>query len=570
LLQKADILTCYQHPALCRFLGFTEEELRKKRSVDSSPKEDAEKDWALFQQLRAGAIDHYQVEKRYFRKDGSLVWGRLNVSLLQNHSSPLVLAMVEDITEKKSMEESRFRQAAIVESSEDAIICKNLNGVISSWNPAAQQLFGYTESEAVGRPVTILIPPELQYEESNILERIGSGKRIQHYETIRVTKVGKRIDVSLSISPIKDSSGRVVGASKIARDITQRKRAEGALLSSEQRYRLLFERNVAGVAIASLDARLLDCNDGWAHILGYESRGELLGRHASEFYFNPAERKRLVDELFEKQVLFSRDLQLKRKDGTPVWVLFNAAVHSDHDRPIVQATMIDISEWKSAEEALSGMTRKLIEAQEQERARIGRELHDDIGQRLGMLSFQLEKLQDNPFETRSRVQQLRKEIIEISNDVQALSHQLHSSKLEYLGVVGGMKSWCRDFAERQKIEIDYRHNVRSTLSTEVGLCIFRVLQEALHNAVKHSGVTRTEVQVYEDAGEIHLVVADSGRGFDVEAAKHGKGLGLTSMRERVRLLNGTIGIESKPMAGTTIRVRVPLELEKSSVVRAVG
>ena len=212
----------------------------------------------------------------------------------------------------------------------------------------------------------------------------------------------------------------------------------------------------------------------------------------------------------------------------------------------------------------------MIEAQEQERARIGRELHDDIGQRLGMLSFQLEKLQDNPFETRSRVQQLRKEIIEISNDVQALSHQLHSSKLEYLGVVGGMKSWCRDFAERQKIEIDYRHNVRSTLSTEVGLCIFRVLQEALHNAVKHSGVTRTEVQVYEDAGEIHLVVADSGRGFDVEAAKHGKGLGLTSMRERVRLLNGTIGIESKPMAGNTIRVRVPLELEKSSVVRAVG
>ena len=697
-VESFDRQPLFVNPALCSMLGFSQEELRNKDWVEFSPPEDVERDWALFQQLKAGSVDHYQIEKRYVRRDGSLMWGQLSLSFLNNRSSPLVIAMVEDITDKKRAEglhaseerlarafaiesgsvggwdydlitgqnlwfgkahsqlgmardetsgsvgevldhvhqddrerlrrafqlakdrhegftedfrvvwrdgtthwlhsqgryhyaangqpeqmlgillditehklaeEARFRYASIVESSEDAIICKNLNGVITSWNPAAQQLFGYTEGEAVGRSVTILIPPELQHEESDILERIGSGKRIKHYETIRVTKAGKRIDVSLSISPIKDSSGRVVGASKIARDITARKRAAEALLSSEQRYRLLFERNVAGVAIASLDARLLDCNDGWAHILGYESRDELLGRHASEFYFNPADRKLLVDELFEKRVLFSRDLQLRRKDGTPVWVLFNAVVHSDHDRPIVQATMIDISEWKSAEEALSGMTRKLIEAQEQERARIGRELHDDVNQRLAVLAVRLEQLKEKPSEVGIRVRELWKEVCDISTDVQALSHDLHSSKLEYLGVIAGMKSWCKEFAERQKMEIAFKSDVVGVLPLDVGRSLFRLLQEALHNGSKHSGVRRMKVELIEKSDEIHLIVRDAGRGFQVEKALQGKGLGLTSMRERVRLVNGTITIDSKPMAGTTIHVRVPLPPRKHSQ-RAAG
>src|ERR1700752_2926192 len=676
----------FVNPAFCSMLGFSEEELRNKHCVDFSPPEDAQKDWALFQQLKAGSIDHYQLEKRYFRGDGSLVWGSLSISLLKSSPSPLVIAVVEDITDKKRAEEALSRYAAIVESSEDAIASATLDGIIVSWNTGAQHLYGYTEAEAVGKPITMILPPELRDEEKKILETVRAEGHISQFETVRVAKTGKRINVSLTISPIKDSSGRMVGVSGIARDIserklaeeavraseerlrlaqqvahigsfewniqtgvntwtreleamyglqpgtfagtqtafenllhtddrdgviklvdhalktggpmegdwrlvwgtgrvrwitgrwqvfmdasgepskmmgvnidvTERKRAEEALLSSERRYRLLFERNVAGVGIASLDGRLLDCNDGWARILGYQSKDELRGRHASEFYFNPAERQSLMDELFEKQVLFSRELQLKRKDGTPVWVLFNAAVHSDHDRPILQATMIDISEWKRAEEALSRMTRKLIESQEQERARIGRELHDDINQRLAMLAVELEQLQENPSEVSNRVQELRKEIAEISNDVQALSHELHSSKLEYLGVVAGIKSWCKEFSERQRMEIDFKNEVSSTLPFDVGLSLFRVVQEALHNAQKHSGVKRIEVQLREDSDEVHLTVRDFGKGFDIEAALQGKGLGLTSMRERVRLVNGTISIDSKPMGGTTIHMRVPL------------
>jgi signal transduction histidine kinase len=174
-----------------------------------------------------------------------------------------------------------------------------------------------------------------------------------------------------------------------------------------------------------------------------------------------------------------------------------------------------------------------------------------------MLAIELERLQSDPLEVRSRLQQLHEETIAISGDVQALSHELHSSKLEYLGVVSGMKSWCKEFSERQKMEVDFRSDVSSPLSFEIGLSLFRVLQEALHNAVKHSGVKRVEVQVAEHSNEFHLVVRDSGRGFDLEAAKRGRGLGLTSMQERLKLVSGQLYIDSKPQEGTTIHARVP-------------
>src|SRR5499425_3062406 len=233
-LENIDGQPLFLNPSFCSMLGFTEEELRTKHCVDFSPPEDAEKDWALFQQLRAGSIDHYQLEKRYFRRDGSIVWARLSLSLLKNQSSPLVLAMVEDITDKKRADEARFRHAAIVESSEDAIASVTLDGVIASWNAGAQRIFGYTESEAVGKSVTILVPPERPDEENKILETLKAGRRIDQFETVRVSKTGERINVSVSISPIRDSTGKMVGFSGISRDITERKRAEERLREYEK------------------------------------------------------------------------------------------------------------------------------------------------------------------------------------------------------------------------------------------------------------------------------------------------------------------------------------------------
>jgi len=368
------------------------------------------------------------------RKDGTEFPVEISFSPIQTSEGILVTSAIRDISERKMAEDSRLKLATIVESSDDAIASGTLDGIIASWNRGAERIYGYTEAEAVGKPIMMLVPPDLPDEENKILEMLRAGRSIEHFETVRVTKNGKRINVSLSISPIKDSTGTTVGCCGIARDITER---------------------------------------------------------------------------------------------------------------------------KEAEQALSEMTRKLIQAQEQERSRIGRELHDDISQRLAMLLLELERLGETPADIQSRTRELRKELHQISDDVQALSHDLHSSKMEYLGAVAGMRSWCKEFGERQEMEVDFRSDVPGPLPRELGLNLFRVLQEALQNVVKHSAATRVVVQIREDSGEIRLDISDSGRGFDVAAALEGNGLGLTSMRERIRLVNGTIAIDSKPMAGTTIRVRVP-------------
>ena len=574
----------FVNPALCAFLGFTEEELHRKHCIDFSPPEDAAKDWALFQQLRAGSIDHYQLEKRYFRSDGSLVWGNLIISLLKTHPVPHVIAMVEDITEKKTAEEARFRLAAIVESSEDAIVSGTLDGIIVSWNAGAERIYGYPEAEAVGKPIGILLPPELSDEETKILEIVRAGGRIDHFETTRVTKTGKRINVSLSISAIKDSSGGTVGISGIARDITERKLAEEsmrqmnhaleektALLQSREELLRVFVKSVpAAVAMLDRDLRYLQVSDRWCSDNGVEA-SELLGRLRYEVGPEMPERWKEVNRRALDGETLRVDEDRWESDGITRWARWEVRPWTNTDGTVGGILVLaeDITRRKQMEEELSGVSRNLIEAQEHERERIGRELHDDINQRLAMLVLELEHLQNDPSDVQNRLQELRKQTAELSNDVQGLSHELHSSKLQYLGVVSGIKSWCREFGERQRIEIDVKSDVSSVLPPEVGVCLFRVLQEALRNALRHSGVKRIEVQLQEASNEIHLIVTDLGRGFDVEAAIQGQGLGLTSMQERVRLLSGSIDIQSKPMGGTTIYVRIPFGSELGTQ-RAAG
>jgi signal transduction histidine kinase len=228
----------------------------------------------------------------------------------------------------------------------------------------------------------------------------------------------------------------------------------------------------------------------------------------------------------------------------------------------------DVTDLKLAEEELLAVNRRLIEAQEQERARIGRELHDDINQRLALLAIELGQLREKhnalPSEVRSHVHALQKLTADISLSVHALSHELHASTLVALGLAKGMRSWCKQFGERQKMAIDFKSHDLQKLPQEISLCLFRVLQEALNNASKHSGASRVEVELAANPGELHLIVSDSGKGFDIEAARQSRGLGLTSMEERVRLVGGTIAIESKPMGGTTIHARVPLESKPRS------
>jgi signal transduction histidine kinase len=220
----------------------------------------------------------------------------------------------------------------------------------------------------------------------------------------------------------------------------------------------------------------------------------------------------------------------------------------------------DITERKLAEEALSTVSQKLIEAHEEERTRIARELHDDVGQRLVLLAWHLGSSNGN----------LRKQVEDLANDVQALSHQLHSPKLELLGLAAAAAGFCRELSDRQHVEIEFHsENIPKELPKEISLCLFRVLQEALQNAIKHSGSQQFQASLRSGASEIELTVRDSGIGFETDEAIKGPGLGLTSMQERLKLVNGRLSIDSKPQRGTTILARVPLNPRMKSA-RAVG
>jgi PAS domain S-box-containing protein len=298
-----------------------------------------------------------------------------------------------------------------------------------------------------------------------------------------------------------DEQGRMVRMVGMVADITERKRAEEALRESEEKFRGVFRDAGIGMVIVSPGGRFVVANRAFCDCLGYTEQ-ELLEKTVQSVTFPedwPAFAEKLREALTEDRGFQWFQKRCLHKSGRIVYTETSASVirGREGDPQYFVGQVLDITSRKKAEEALAGMTRKLIEAQEQERARIGRELHDDINQRLAMLSVELERLQQSRSEFQSRVQELRKELRQISDDVQALSHDLHSSKMEYLGAVSGMKSWCKQVAERHKLDVDFRSDLSSALPLEIGLPLFRVLQEGVNNSIKHSGEKRVEVQLRE-------------------------------------------------------------------------
>jgi PAS domain S-box-containing protein len=483
----------------------------------------------------------------------------------------------EQLLREQAVTAARLHLAAIVESTDDAIISKNLDGVIVSWNRAAERIFGFSAAEAVGQPITIIIPPELLKEEEKILQSAKAGEQMENLETTRIAKTGKRIDVSLTISLLKDASGKIVGFSSIARDISERKRAEETLKESELRFRLLADTAPVLIWMSGTDKLCTYFNKPWLEFTGRSIDAERGNGWTERVHVD--DLRRCMDtytQAFDRHEEFRMEYRLRRHDGEYRWLVDIGVprFNQDHSFAGYIGSCIDVTEGKQAEQALTGMSRKLVEAHEQERTRIGRDLHDDIVQRLALLAVELDGVQkDVPVsanELAKRIDDLRNQATQITNDVQLLSHELHSSKLEYLGIVGAIKIFCREFGERQRLEIDFHsHDLPASLPTELSLSLFRVLQEALRNATKHSGVKNFEVRLWGSAGEIHLTVNDLGAGFEAEAAMKSTGLGLTSMRERLRLVGGELSINSQPKRGTTIHARVPITSGSDSA-RAAG
>jgi PAS domain S-box-containing protein len=263
---------------LCDILGYSLEELRRLTLTQITHPEDLAETRAQARALLAGQLPHCTFEKRYVRKDGAAVWGRITLTLLRAVSGEAqqFIGVIEDITDRRHAEQAlrdaraqaheiRGNLAAIVQSSDDAIISKSLEGVISTWNYGAERMFGYTAEEVIGKSVTVLFPPNHIDEEPAILEKLRHGERIDHYETVRMRKDGTLLDVSLTVSPIKDLDGTIVGASKIARDITLRKRAEETLRQE------IATRERAEAALREADRR----KDEFLATLAHELRNPL-------------------------------------------------------------------------------------------------------------------------------------------------------------------------------------------------------------------------------------------------------------------------------------------------------
>jgi PAS domain S-box-containing protein len=441
----------FVNPALCSMLGFNEQEMCSMHCVNFSPPEDAQKDWALFEQLRARSIDHYQIEKRFSRRDGSFMWGRLSVSLLSEHPSPLVVAMVEDITE--------------------------------------------------------------------------------------------------------------------------RKRAEETLRESEEKFRSVFRDAGIGMVIVSPEGRFLGANGSFCEALGY-TQEELLTKSVEALTLPedwPVFSQRLRAALNDGRGFYRVEKRCLHKSGRIVYTESSGSViRNGHGDPqYFVGEVLDVTKRKEAEETIASINRRLVEAQEAERARIARDLHDDVNQRIALAATDIEKLKQEPpsstAELQHRLSDVWQQLIAVSTGVQSISHQLHSPQLEYLGVVAAIRSFCRDFAARTKVEIDFKsEGVPNHVAHDVSLCLFRIAQEALQNATKHSQVRHFAVVLSSSGSQLHLTVSDRGIGFDANSPSAQTGLGLISMRERVRLVNGAINIESKRTGGTTIHVHVPLESEYAS------
>jgi PAS domain S-box-containing protein len=512
------------------------------------------------------------------RADGSHGWVSVRAVAVRDLRDRVsfLRGTIQDITERKRAEEARSRLASIVESSDDAIISKNLDGIIVSWNRGAEQIFGFREAEALGQPITILIPPELREEEKAILQKARAGENVERYETLRATKEGKKIDVSLTISPVRDGTGKIVGASEIARDITDRMRGEQALLESERRFRLVANTAPVMIWTSSLDKLCDYFNQPWLEFTG-RPLGAELGNGWTEGV-HPDDFTACLDtytRAFDARQPFEMQYRLRRHDGEYRWI-FDAGVprfNSDNSFAGYIGSCIDITDRKLAEEALSTVGRRLMEAQEEERSRIARELHDDINQRLALLANGLQEFEQamsahNASVPQKGLQELWQLTNEIATDIQHISHQLHPSKLHYLGLAAAVRDLCREFSQQHKIKIEcVVQDLPQDLEENISLSLFRTAQESLRNAVKHSHARHVKVEMTCRSSVVQLRVSDDGNGFNPEDLRSKHGLGLVSMKERLRSVGGEFAVWSKPSLGTQVEGRVPVT---KKVVRGVA
>jgi PAS domain S-box-containing protein len=443
------------------------------------------------------------------------------------------------------------------------------------WSDEIYRILGRTLGAVA--PANRLLPTGDDAQYSAKMKRVTESRQPYSEEYRVVRPNGDERIVVESGQPRYDSQQKPLFVVGTLLDVTEMRLAEQALRESEERFRTMADGAPIMMWLAGVDKLCTDFNRGWLAFTGRSIEEEVGNGWASGVHPDDLQRcMKVYIDAFDARVPFTMEYRLRRYDGQYHWI-------SDAGSPrfLADGTFagyigccLDIHDRKEMELSRLELARRLLGAQEAERSRIARELHDGIGQEIALLGIQMQRASASAFPEsgpqKPAVQQFASKLAAIGVHVSHLSHQLHSSELEYLGLAVAITKLCREFSEQYPIRLTCAcRNIPRDLNNDIALTFLRIVQESLHNIAKHSGAKTVQVEVSGTADELSLSVHDDGAGFDVQRSRTAAGLGLVSMRERIYLIGGTFTIDSAAGIGTSVRAHVPLTTTVSAETATV-
>jgi len=524
----------------------------------------------IMAQLRAGKS--WKGEFTVRRRDGATFPAQVSNTPVIDAEGRLmgIVGVTNDISRYRLADEAKLFLGAIVESSEDSIITINLEGIITSWNKAAERLYGYPAAETIGKPLAMLLLPEDLKKALSNAGKIKRGEAVKIFDTIRIHKDNHPLNLEIVLSPVKYADGRIIGVSTVARDITERKVVEEALSESEQRLRLLIE-SATDYAIFTVtkDNIVNSWNTGAENTFGWKE-DEIIGK-SGEILFIQEDRAQGVPQMEMECALKTGKAEDERwharRDGSHFYASGVMQPLRGNGRGFVKICR-DQTEKLKAETVLHDkeMLKQMVSTQEDERRRIARDIHDHFGQRMTTLRLKLEsvKAMCDDQEICDEIDELDKIAAQLDREIDFIAWELRPASLDDLGLRISLAQFVREWSLFTGIKTDFHTSGlgRAHLDHEIETNLYRIAQEALNNVYKHARPSRVSVLLEKRKNIISLIVEDDGIGFNpASKMNRTKGMGLVGMSERAKICGGTFEVESHKGRGATVYAKVPLKVK---------